>query len=473
MNSNRLRRWVWTTVIIWTMGTFGLAAWAKDASDAPKLNIPFEKYKLENGLEVIIHEDHSLPLVAVNVWYHVGAVNEVRGKTGFAHLFEHIMFQGSGHIPDDGHIRILEQIGASDLNGSTGFDRTNYFQTVPANHLETALWLESDRMGFLLDTLTQEKLDNQRDVVKNERRQTTENQPYGLAEESFWQRIFPVEHPYYGLIIGSMDDLTNATLDDVRNFFATWYSPSNATLTIAGDMDVAEAKSLVEKYFGSIEGTQAPKLAKLPVVEIKESFTMEYEEPIAPLAKVEVSWITPKLYAKGDAEADILGSILSSGKSSLLHKRLVRELEMVQRISAYQMSMQHLSVFTIEAVVREGVSAQNVLAEIDKVLASVQQGQVDAQLVTRAVNQFETGYFQALEKIGHVADQLQSYNHYVGTPDFISADLARYTLVTPNDVIEFANAYLSPKHRAVLVAAPKASKQTDATVDKTSKGENQ
>ncbi|MBN2715138.1 MAG: insulinase family protein [Deltaproteobacteria bacterium] len=419
------------------------------------LAIPFEKYVLANGLEVILHEDSNLPLVAVNVWYHVGAVNEVKGKSGFAHLFEHIMFQGSGHVPDDGHIGLLEQIGASDLNGSTGFDRTNYFQTVPANHLETALWLESDRMGYLLDTLTQEKLDRQREVVMNERRQTTENQPYGLAEESLWQRIFPKEHPYFGMIIGSMDDLTAASLDDVRHFFSTWYSPANATLTIAGDIEVAKTKALIEKYFGQLTGQTPPSTAKLPRVEIPESFTMRYDEPIAPLAKVQVSWITPRLFAPGDAEADILANILTTGKSSLLHRKLVRELELVQQVSAYQMSMAQLSIFTIEAVIREGESPERVLSEIDNVLASIRTHGVDATLVSRAVNRFETGFFRDLEQVGHVADQLQSYNHFAGTPDYIRQDLERYTSVTAQDVATFATTYLNNEHRAVLIAVPK------------------
>ena len=454
MKTVRLHRVMPAVFIACIVGSFNAGANAADPETRETLTIPFDKYTLQNGLEVILHEDHSLPLVAVNVWYHVGAVNEKAGKTGFAHLFEHIMFQGSGHIPDDAHIRILEQIGASELNGSTGFDRTNYYQTVPTNHLETALWLESDRMGFLLDTLNQAKLDTQRDVVKNERRQTTENQPYGLAEEALWQRIFPSNHPYYGLIIGSMDDLTNASLDDVRSFFTTWYSPSNATLTIAGDVKPAEAKALVEKYFGDIKGHSAPKLGTLPEVDLKESFTMRYDEPIAPLTKIQMSWITPKLFAPGDAEADILANILSSGKSSLLDQKLIRELEMVQQVSAYQMSLEYLSVFTIEATVREGVSPEAVLGEIDGILDSVRQGNVAPELVSRAVNQFETRYFLALEQIGHVADQLQTYNHYLGNPDYIEADLARYTHVTPEKVVDFANTWLSPDKRGVLYAVP-------------------
>ncbi|MBN2341834.1 MAG: insulinase family protein [Deltaproteobacteria bacterium] len=459
------KRWrIFSVLSLWIIGTWCPLVFADDEGETSELAIAVEKYTLPNGLKVILHENHSLPLVAVNLWYHVGAVNEAKGKSGFAHLFEHLMFQGSGHVADDEHIRVLEQIGASDLNGSTGFDRTNYFQTVPANHLETALWLESDRMGYLLDALTQAKLDNQRDVVKNERRQTTENQPYGLAEELFWQRIFPADHPYYGLIIGSMADLNQASLADVKHFFTTYYSPANATLTVAGDIDIAQVKSLIEKYFGPIQGVTPSPLAPLPPVEINESFVMQQEEPIAPLAKVEVSWITPKAYAPGDAEADILANILSGGKSSLLNQRLMRELEMVQQVSAYQMSMQQLSVFTIEAVVRPGVSPQTVLAEIDNVLASVRAGNVTEELVTRAVNQFETGFFQDLERIGHVADQLQRYNHFTGNPDYIEADLHRYTSVAPEDVVAFANQYLLNEHRAVLYAVPTKSDSPNADV---------
>lgn len=453
-----LRNWVFVALAVGVWGTSATIAIASDTREQPQLTIPFQKYSLENGLEIILHQDHRLPLVAVNVWYHVGAVNEKKNKTGFAHLFEHIMFQGSAHIEDDEHFRILEKIGASEINGSTGFDRTNYFQTVPSNHLETALWLESDRMGFLLETLSPEKLENQRDVVRNERRQTTENQPYGLAEEAFWHRIFPPSHPYYGQIIGSMEDLSNASLEDVRSFFSSYYSPQNATLTIAGDFDVDQAKLLVKKYFDTIEGKPPTPLLPLPAVEIKKSFTVRYEEPIAPLAKVEMVWITPKLFAPGDAEADILGNILSSGKSSLLHKKLLRELEMVQSISAYQISLEHLSVFTIEAVVREGVSPEEVVDEIDNVLEEVRQGRIDPAGISRAINQFETKFFLDLERIGHKANLLQSYNHYVGSPDYMMTDLARYTHVTAQGIIDFANTYLSPSNRGVLFAVPPVSK---------------
>src|ERR671923_2589200 len=225
---------------------------------APKpapLEVPqlkFEKYKLPNGLVVILSEDHRLPMVAVNLWYHVGPAYETPGKTGFAHLFEHMMFEGSRHVPGNSHMQFLEAAGASDINGTTDFDRTNYFETLPSNQLEMALWLESDRMGFLLETLDARKLANQRDVVRNERRQSVENAPYELAEEAMYQTIFPKEHPYYAYVIGSHQDLESAQLDDVRNFFKQYYAPNNASLAIVGDFDKARARQLVEKYFGSV-----------------------------------------------------------------------------------------------------------------------------------------------------------------------------------------------------------------------------
>src|SRR6187455_1805225 len=216
---------------------------ATPAADIPRLS--FEKYTLPNGLDVILSEDKRLPMVAVNLWYHVGPANEVRGLTGFAHLFEHMMFQSSKHVPPDTHFKFLESAGASDINGTTDFDRTNYFETLPSNQLELALWLESDRMGYLLDKVDQAALSNQQDVVRNERRQSVENEPYGLAEEALTQTLFPAGHPYYGNVIGSHEDIQAARLDDVKKFFRQYYAPNNASLAIVGDFDPALAKSLV------------------------------------------------------------------------------------------------------------------------------------------------------------------------------------------------------------------------------------
>lgn len=422
-----------------------------------KLHIPHEKYVLPNGLEVILAQDRRLPVVAVNVWYHVGALHEDPNRTGFAHLFEHMMFQGSKNVPDDVHISLLERIGATSLNGTTNFDRTNYFQTVPSNHLETALWLESDRMGFLLDTLTEEKLRTQQEVVKNERRQTTETAPYGLAEEKAWQALFPAPHPYHGAVIGSMEHLDAATLEDVRSFFRTWYAPSNATLAIVGDFDVDDAKRLVEKYFGSLPTGPKPKPPEVEPVRLDEEIVIRHDETVATLPKLVVQWLTPPIFAEGDATADVLASILASGKSSRLYERLVFDKRLAQSVSAYQQSMGAQSVFTIEATARPGVTTDQLLAEIDAVLDEIREKGVTTAEIERARNKFETQTIAGLQSVGGFggkADRLQAYNHFLGDPDRLAWDLARYDRVDAEEVQRFARTDLAPDRRVVLHAVP-------------------
>ncbi|MCI0570052.1 MAG: insulinase family protein [Myxococcaceae bacterium] len=418
--------------------------------------IPFERYKLDNGLEVILSQDRRLPVVAVNLWYHVGALHEQPGRTGFAHLFEHMMFQGSKNVGDDVHISRLEQLGASELNGTTNFDRTNYFETVPSNHLATALWLESDRMGFLLDALTEEKLGNQREVVKNERRQSTETAPYGLAEEEFWQALFPSPHPYSGVVIGSMKDLEAASLEDVRAFFRKWYAPSNATLAVVGDFDEAEARRLIEKYFGSLPSPPRPKPPHVGPVTLKEPVVLRHAEQVATLPKVFVGWLTPAIYQEGDATADVLAAVLGSGKSSRLYERLVFDKQLAQSVSATQQSLGAQSVFTIEATARPGVTTDQLLAEIDAVLEDVRKNGVTAEEVQRVRNKLETGRIRGLQKVGGFggkADQLQTYNHYLGDPGRLDWDLARYDAVTPQSVQAFAREALA-SNRVVMHAVP-------------------
>lgn len=428
-------------------------------SDVPALS--FEKYTLPNGLEVILHRDQRLPVVAVDVWYHVGAFHESPDRTGFAHLFEHMMFQGSKNVADDQHIALLEKIGATDLNGTTDFDRTNYFETVPSNHLETALWLESDRMGFLLDALTQEKLDTQREVVKNERRQSIETAPYGLAEEKFWKALFPAPHPYFGVVIGSMADLDAATLSDVMSFFRKWYAPSNATLAIAGDFDPARTKALVEKYFGSLPKVEDPKPPRVAEVKLDKEIVLHHDEPVATLPSVMVGWHSPRVFAPGDATADVLASILTHGKASRLHRRLVREKQLAQSVRASQQSLGAQSVFSITAIARPGVSTDALLSEIDAVLQEIRSSGVTADEVERAQNKTETAIIAQLQRVGGfggVADRLQTYNHYLGDPDYLAQDIARYRAVTPQSVQTFTREVLAPDRRVVLHAVPKAGK---------------
>ena len=422
-----------------------------------QLHIPFEKYTLPNGLEVILSKDDRLPVVAVNVWYHVGAFHEDPSRTGFAHLFEHMMFQGSKHVPDDAHIGMLEKIGATALNGTTNFDRTNYFETVPSHHLETALWLESDRMGYLLDAITPESLKTQQEVVKNERRQSTETAPYGLADEKAWQALFPAPHPYHGAVIGSMEHLDAATLEDVQNFFRTWYAPANATLAIVGDFDEAQVKALVEKYFGSLPSAGEPKVHEVQPVSLDREIVIRHDETVATLPKVSVSWLTPALYADGDATADVLAMALSSGKSSRLYQALVFDKRLAQSVSAYQQSLGAQSVFTIEAIARPGVTTDRLLQEIDAQLARVRKDGVRPDEIERARNKFETGKIAGLQSVGGFggkADLLQSYNQFLGEPDRLAWDLARYDEVTPELVKQFANRQLDPQKRVVLHAVP-------------------
>jgi predicted Zn-dependent peptidase len=422
-----------------------------------KISIPYERYTLPNGLEVILHVDKRLPVVAVNVWYHVGAYHEVPGRSGFAHLFEHMMFQGSGHVADDRHFSLLEEIGASDINGTTDFDRTNYFETVPSNHLETGLWLEADRMGFLLDALSGGKLDNQREVVKNERRQSTETVPYGLAGEKFWQTLFPAPHPYYGAVIGSMQDLGAASLDDVKSFFRTWYAPSNATLTVAGDIDPAVAKKAIEKYFASLPSAPKPKAPEVPQVKIEKETVIQFDEPVAQLPAVFMGWHTAPAYKDGDATAQLLAAVLTQGKASRLQRRLVREKQLAQSVKASQQSLGAQSVFGIQAIARPGVTAQALQKEIDAVMQDIRTKGITADELRRAKDRLETDAMSSLQTVGGFsgkANVLQEYNHFLGEPDSFAKDLERYRKVTLAQVQALAKEQLDNKRRVMLMAVP-------------------
>jgi len=300
----------------------------------PKLE--HEKIVLSNGLTVLFHEDHSVPIVAVNLWYHVGSKNEKAGRTGFAHLFEHMMFQGSEHYDND-FFKALEPVGATDLNGTTNSDRTNYFENVPTSALEMTLWLEADRMGWLLPALTQERLDNQIEVVKNERRQSYENRPYGLVSERLYAVLYPKHHPYSWPVIGSMDDLAAASKEDVEAFFKANYSPNNCVLVIAGDIDKAEVQKLVEKYFGEIPPGPPVHRPEAWIPELTEEVRLTMEDRV-PLPRLYVAWHSPGIFQPGDADMDILSGILGQGKNSRLYKRLVYDLQVAQDVRVFQQS---------------------------------------------------------------------------------------------------------------------------------------
>jgi len=425
----------------------------QDKPPARMPQIPYEKYQLANGLNVILHVDHSTPIVGVNVWYHVGSKNERPGRTGFAHLFEHMMFQGSKHYDND-YFGPLQKAGAR-LNGSTNQDRTNYWETVPSNYLELALWMESDRMGFLLPAMTQTKLDNQRDVVKNERRQSYENRPYGLAYEVILAAMLPPDHPYSWPTIGSMADITAASREDVADFFRHYYHPGNASLCIAGDFDPQEAKRLVEKYFGPIPaGPKVEKMKPWPVQLTKE-VRVNMTDRVG-LARIYMNWSSVPLFSPDDAELDIMSDILAGGKTSRLYRVLVREKQIAQDVEASQNSQEIGGAVSITATARPGHN----LDELEKVIldevARLQAEPPSAEEVARAVARFESQTIRALESVsdfGGRADRLNMYNTYTGNPGFLEEDFARYLKVQPADVQRVAKKYLAG-HKMVLEVVP-------------------
>jgi zinc protease len=425
-------------------------------SAPPRVEIGFEKYTLPNGLEVILREDHRLPIVAVNLWYHVGPANETAGRTGFAHLFEHMMFQGSGHIGDDQHFKLLEGAGASMINGTTDFDRTNYMEDIPSNQLELALWLESDRMGFLLDRLDQPKLSNQQDVVRNERRQSVENQPYGLVEEELFHQIFPQGHPYYASVIGSHADIQAAKLEDVKDFFRRYYAPNNASVAIVGDIDVPKTKALVEKYFGSIpRGPAVPAVdAKTPAITTERRAVVRDK---VELPRVYMAWITPSIFQPGDAEADLTARILGGSKASRLYKSLVFDQKIAQTVTANQQSLQLGSVFQISATAKPGHTAEELEKAIDAELASYAANGPTAEELAAAQNALYSSTVLSLENYGSfggVANRLNLYNHFLKDPGYLNHDLARYAALTPASLKAFAAAHLQPSHRVVVQGIP-------------------
>jgi len=429
-----------------------------------QINVPYEKYILPNGLNVILHEDHSTPIVAVNVWYHVGSGREKPVKTGFAHLFEHMMFQGSQHVGDDQLFRLVEEAGGN-ANGSTSPDRTNYWELVPKNYLEQMLWAEADRMGFLLPAMTQAKLDNQRDVVKNERRQNYENRPYGLAAKTIHENLYPPDHPYHWLTIGTQEDLTNATLEDVMDFFRRYYAPNNASLCVGGDIDVAETKRLVEKYFGSIpRGADIPK-AKPWVPTLPEEKRLVMEDRVQ-LPRLYMVWPTPPFFAPDDAALDILASILAEGKESRLYKALVYDQKIAQDVSASQNSAEIASSFWVTATAKPGHTLKELETAIAEELEKIKAEGPAPREVERARNGYEASFLYRLQTVGGFGgktDQLNLYNTYVGDPGYFDKDLARYRRVTAEEVKRVANRYLPPNARVVLSVVPEGKMELQAS----------
>jgi zinc protease len=423
------------------------------------LEVRFRQFRLANGLNVILHRDTSVPIVTVNVWYHVGSANERPGRTGFAHLFEHLMFEGSKHVKEGEFDTRLEGAGGN-VNGSTTNDRTNYVIDVPSNALELALFLESDRMAYLLDTMSPQRVDGQRDVVKNERRQRFENRPYGMASLELDTMLWPANHPYSWPTIGHMEDLTAASYEDVVQFFKTYYAPNNASLVVAGDIDLDRTKTLIEKWFSEVPAGAsvapiAPPSARLTEVK-RQTLTDRVRLP-----RLYLAWLTPRTYAPGDAALDALASVLAGGKNSRLYKRLVYDTQIAQDVSAYQASGALGSSFQIVATARPGHTAAQMQRAIDEELEKVKAAPPDAREVQRALNQIEASFYRRMERVGGFygkADQLNAYFASGGSPDYFAEDLARYTTLSAADIQAAAAAWLPADRRVELVVEPEAKK---------------
>jgi len=427
-------------------------------------SIPFEHYQLENGLDVILAPDHSTPIVYTNVWYHVGSRDEEPGLTGFAHLFEHLMFQGSANSPGE-YFTPLQEIGAV-VNGSTSFDRTNYFETVPAQYLPLALFMESDRMGHLLDTLDQAKLDNQREVVRNERRQSYENRPYGEVSKDLYAAAWPEAHPYHHMPIGSHEDLQAADLDAVSGFFHQWYTPNNASLVVAGDFDVDTAKALVAENFGGLpRGPEAQRMTAELLLAVTPQEIRQFDD--VPEQKVWLAWATPPFYQPGDADLDLLSSALSGGKDSRLYTRLVKDLQVAKDVTSYQSSMSLGSLFIIQGTAAQGHTTDELVAAVDAVLAEVtgDTPPTQAELDAGRAN-FEVGFYQNISTISGKGDTLNRYFSHTGDPGFMATDLQRYLDATPETVATAASTWLT-KPRVVLHVWPEADRPDDALAPST------
>ncbi len=424
-------------------------------TQAQQLSVPYQRFSLPNGLDVILHEDHSVPVVSVNVWYHVGSGMEKPGRTGFAHLFEHIMFEGSKNVPEGKFDEWLEAAGG-DNNGSTTTFRTNYWDNLPSNALELALFLEADRMGHLLDVMSPARVDQQRDVVKNERRQSYENRPYGLASIAIGENLYPPAHPFHWPTIGSMEDLSAASYEDVVDFFKKYYVPNNASLVVAGDIDPVKTKELVTKWFENIPTGQPLPPFNGPVAFLTQSKRQTMEDKVQ-LPRLYMNWLSPPIFCPGDAELDLVASVLADGKNSRLYKRLVYDMQIAQDVSASQSSSPLISSFSIRATARSG----HKLSEIEKVIweeiNKLKNDPPTQREIQRAINGFEASFLGRLERVGGFggkADQLNSYLVQTGNPDYFNEDLARYKAISREDVRTAAQTYLKENGNYILSVVP-------------------
>jgi zinc protease len=420
------------------------------------LDVPYTQFNLANGLHVILHQDHTVPLVTVNVWYHVGSARERPGRTGFAHLFEHLMFMGSAHAKYGDFDQLLESAGGTN-NASTAEDRTNYYIDVPSNALDLALFLESDRMAYLLDAMSPKTVDAQRDVVKNERRQSYENAPYGMAPIEIAQLLYPKGHPYSWPTIGYMEDLSAASYQDVVDFFKKYYQPGNVSLVVAGDIDVARTRAAVEKWFAEVKPGPAP----VPPIDYPHPFLTEVKRKTiqdrVQLARLYLTWITPSHFEPGDAELDVVSLLLAGGKNSRLYKRLVYELQIAQDVAAFQASKMLNSEYQIVVTARPGASMDRIRAVVDEEITKIRQAPPAGREFTRAINQIESSFYDRMERVGNfggVGDQLNGYYFAAGNPGYFKEDLSRYRALAPDDIQAIAQKWLPLDKRVELVVEP-------------------
>ncbi|HEX7499859.1 MAG TPA: pitrilysin family protein, partial [Polyangia bacterium] len=478
----RFRSNFFLALAILTLGSQSAAAAVPD--------IAFEQYRLPNGLDVVLHVEHRVPIVHVEVWYKVGSKDEIAGKTGFAHLFEHMMFRGTKHIPEDAYFKYLSQAGASARNGSTSTDRTNYFETLPASQLELGLWLESSRMGFLLDRDGRERVGaptlsppipsrdaslpaepagsardrpsfkvtfaNQRDVVKNERRQRVENVPLGAVSRLELEALFPALHPYRHEVIGSMDDLDAASEADLKDFFNRYYAPGNAVLLIAGDIDTAITKGMIEKYFGPIAA--GPPIRRVPVSVIPPP---QAERRLAMEANInlprgQMVWNTVPVFAPGDAELDLVANVLGEGRSSRLYQRLVHDLKIAQSVSAHHGSRMHGGSFEIDYSAMQGHSLAEIERVIDEELDKLRAQPPSPEEIERARNQIKTDLLKGMEPLSGLATRLLYYDVFAGDPGYLRRDLERYDGATPEILGTWVKKVLGKNARVVVTVAPNA-----------------
>src|SRR5687768_8298654 len=422
---------------------------------APALSLPIETRRLENGLLFTLSADRTAPIVAVNLWYHVGSANERAGRTGFAHLFEHMLFQGSEHVAANEHFELIQRAGGT-LNGSTWLDLTNYFETLPSNQLALALWLEADRMGALLPSMTQQKLDTQRDVVKNERRWSVDNQPYG----TWWERLpalaYPPTHPFHHSLIGSMEDLSAASLEDVEHFFATYYTPDNAVLSIAGDFDPAEARDLVRRYFGPIpRGERKPPLPDMSLPDRFGSWLRATVPDEVMLPRLFLAFRSPIFGSEDYYVASVASAILGLGKSSRLQRVLVREREVASEATAFTFDLSKgADLLVLDVTARPDISGQVVEAAVGEILDTMRADGVTREEVERAVALIETAFVTSMQSAGERADKLSMFATYFGDPSLVNQQVDRYRAVTADEVTAMVRARLGDDNRASLLYVP-------------------